>query len=223
VTAVPATFLGEQADWEPWIGYIRISTWKEEKISPELQQAAIEAWALRNRRRIIEWVPDLDDTGRNFKRKIMRAISLVEQGAARGIAVWKYSRFGRSRDGISLNLKRLEDAGGQLASATEDVDARTATGRLQRGILFEFAVYESDVRGEGWRETHDHGRSSSTSTPTGGAPSAAAHGPSRPSSATWTPGSVPASCASTTRSAPAPERSAGTAPTACSSPGHKRS
>jgi hypothetical protein len=158
VTAVPATFLGEQADWEPWIGYIRISTWKEEKISPELQQAAIEAWALRTHRRIIEWIPDLDDTGRNFKRRIMTAIGMVEQGAARGIAVWKYSRFGRSRDGIALNLKRLEDAGGQLASATEEGDARTATGRLQRGILFEFAAYESDVRGEGWRETHDHRR-----------------------------------------------------------------
>lgn len=146
-------------DTEPWIGYIRISTWKEEKISPELQRAAIEAWAARTRRHIIEpMIEDLDDTGRNFKRKIMQGIERVERGDARGIAVWKYSRFGRTRDGVSLNLKRLEDAGGQLASATEDVDARTATGRLQRGILFEFAAYESDVRGEGWRETHDHRR-----------------------------------------------------------------
>lgn len=158
MTAVTATFLPDMTDWEPWIGYIRISTWKEEKISPELQRAAIEAWAVRTRRRIIAWIEDLDDTGRNFRRKIMAGIDMVEQGDARGIAVWKYSRFGRSRDGISLNLKRVEDAGGQLASATEDVDARTATGRLQRGILFEFAVYESDVRGEGWRETHDHRR-----------------------------------------------------------------
>ncbi len=135
-----------------------MSTWKEEKISPELQQAAIEAWAARTGRRIIDWIPDLDMTGRNFKRKIMSAIERVERSEVRGIAVWKFSRFGRTRDGVALNLKRLEDAGGQLASATEDVDARTATGRLQRGILFEFAAYESDVRGEGWRDTHDHRR-----------------------------------------------------------------
>jgi site-specific DNA recombinase len=29
---------------------------------------------------------------------------------------------------------------------------------MMRGIMFEFAAYESDVRGEQWRETHDHRR-----------------------------------------------------------------
>ncbi|MFD4880048.1 recombinase family protein [Streptomyces sp. NPDC058420] len=159
MTVIPETFAGSTlTDPEPWIGYIRVSTWKEEKISPELQQSAIEAWAARTNRRIVDWIVDLDATGRNFKRKIMGGIRRVEDREARGIAVWKYSRFGRTRDGVPVNLKRLEDAGGQLASATEEVDARTATGRLHRGILFEFAAYESDVRGEQWRETHDHRR-----------------------------------------------------------------
>ncbi|MEU0102185.1 recombinase family protein [Streptomyces sp. NPDC006267] len=157
---VPATFQGSpvDTDGEPWLGYIRVSTWKEEKISPELQRAAIDSWARRTGRRIVGWIEDLDQTGRNFKRKIMKGITAVERGEAKGIAVWKYSRFGRTRDGVPLNLKRLEDAGGQLASATEEVDARTATGRLHRGILFEFAAYESDVRGESWKETHEHRR-----------------------------------------------------------------
>ncbi|MFK0069714.1 recombinase family protein [Streptomyces sp. NPDC091046] len=146
-------------DPELWLGYIRVSTWKEEKISPELQESAIRAWSKRTGRQLIEpFITDLDMSGRNFKRKIMSGIRRVEAGEARGIAVWKFSRFGRSRDGVALNLKRLEDAGGQLESATEEGDARTATGRLQRGILFEFAAYESDVRGEQWRETHDHRR-----------------------------------------------------------------
>ncbi|MGF0176683.1 recombinase family protein [Streptomyces sp. Marseille-Q5077] len=158
---LPATFRGSpiDEDGESWLGYIRVSTWKEEKISPELQETALRGWAKRTGRRLLEpLIIDLDVTGRNFKRKIMGGIRRVEAGEARGIAVWKYSRFGRSRDGVAVNLKRLEDAGGQLESATEEVDARTATGRLQRGILFEFAAYESDVRGEQWRETHDHRR-----------------------------------------------------------------
>lgn len=159
----PATFQGSTAshaeDGEPWLGYIRVSTWKEEKISPELQETAIRAWAARTGRRLLEpLITDLDMTGRNFKRRIMGGIKRVEAGEARGIVVWKYSRFGRTRDGVPVNLKRLEDAGGQLQSATEEVDARTATGRLHRGILFEFAAYESDVRGEQWKETHDHRR-----------------------------------------------------------------
>jgi DNA invertase Pin-like site-specific DNA recombinase len=158
---LPDTFRGTPTDedGEPWLGYIRVSTWKEEKISPELQETALRAWAARTGRRLLEpLILDLDATGRNFKRKIMGGIKRVEDGEARGIAVWKYSRFGRSRDGVAINLKRLEDAGGQLESATEEGDARTATGRLQRGILFEFAAYESDVRGEQWKETHDHRR-----------------------------------------------------------------
>ncbi|WP_326698005.1 recombinase family protein [Streptomyces sp. NBC_01754] len=158
---IPATSQGSpsEEDGEPWLGYIRVSTWKEEKISPELQETAIRAWAARTGKRILDpLIIDLDMTGRNFRRRIMGGIKRVEAGEAAGIVVWKYSRFGRTRDGVPLNLKRLEDAGGQLASATEEVDARTATGRLQRGILFEFAAYESDIRGEQWKETHDHRR-----------------------------------------------------------------
>ncbi|MBT3157386.1 recombinase family protein [Streptomyces sp. CHA1] len=152
----PATFHGPQAvqGGEPWLGYIRVSTWREEKISPELQKAAVLAWAARTGRQIIDWITDLDATGRNFKRKIMGAIQRVEEGEARGIAVWKFSRFGRTDLGIATNLARLEHAGGQLASATEDVDVRTAVGRFNRRILFDLAVFESDRAGEMWKDAH---------------------------------------------------------------------
>jgi DNA invertase Pin-like site-specific DNA recombinase len=130
-------------------------------ISPELQRAAIQQWAARTDHRIVDWVEDLDKTGRNFKRRIMRAIERVEGGEAEAIGVWKYSRFGRSREGIAYNLARVERVGAQLLSATEDVDASTAIGKLQRGVLFEFAAFESDRAGEQWSETHkwrrDHG------------------------------------------------------------------
>ncbi|QKN87557.1 serine integrase [Streptomyces phage Ignacio] len=146
---------------EPYIGYIRVSMWREEAISPELQRTAIQAWATRTGRRIIDWVIDLDKTGRNFKRRIMGAIERVERSEARGIAVWKYSRFGRTDSGIAVNLARIEHVGGQLQSATEEIDARTAVGKFYRKILFDLAVFESDRAGEQWKETHqwrrDHG------------------------------------------------------------------
>ncbi|MBP0456216.1 recombinase family protein [Streptomyces montanisoli] len=155
MTPPPDTFLSAAAlDPEPWLGYIRVSTWKEEKISPDLQKAAIQAWARRTGRRIVDWIEDLDMTGRNFKRKIMRGIERVEKREAVGIAVWKFSRFGRNDLGIAVNLTRLEHAGGQLESATEEVDARTAVGRFNRKILFDLAVFESDRAGEQWKETH---------------------------------------------------------------------
>ncbi|MFI0739313.1 recombinase family protein [Streptomyces sp. NPDC021100] len=145
-------------DLVPAIGYIRVSTWKEEKISPELQRSSIEEWAKRTRRRIVQWVVDLDATGTNFHRKIMKAITAIEAGIAKEIAVWKFSRFGRSRHGIAINLTRVERVGGQLYSATEDADPRTATGRFTRGVLFEVAAFEADRIGEQWKEAHDYRR-----------------------------------------------------------------
>ncbi|MCQ9706638.1 recombinase family protein [Streptomyces sp. BSP1] len=157
---VPATFHGSPADdeGEPWLAYIRVSTWKEEKISPELQRDAIAQWARRTGRRIVGWIEDLDVSGRHFKRKIMRCIERIEAGEARGVAVWRYSRFGRDRTGNAINLARLQEAGGELESATEPVDASTAIGRFQRGMILEFSAFESDRAGEQWRETHDHRR-----------------------------------------------------------------
>nr|WP_234340417.1 recombinase family protein [Streptomyces sp. TP-A0875] len=159
----------DDTDSEPWIGYIRVSTWREEKISPELQETALRAWAARTGRRLLEpLVSDLDATGRNFKRKVMGAIQRVEAGEAKGIAVWKFSRFGRDRAGVALNLARLERVGGRLESATEDVDATTATGRFNRDILFAVAALESDRAGEMWKDAHEFRRAAGLPA-TGGA------------------------------------------------------
>jgi len=159
VTAPNPTSQGSPEKGEPWLAYVRVSTWKEEKISPELQRTAIEAWARRTGRRVVDWIEDLDYTGRNFKRKIMGAIQRVEDGEVHGIVVWKFSRFGRNDTGIAVNLARVEKVGGQLISATEDVDARTAVGRFNRRILFDLATFESDRAGEQWKETHQWRRS----------------------------------------------------------------
>lgn len=139
-------------DLTPAIGYIRVSMAREEMISPDLQRAAIIHWAARTRHRIVDWVEDLDKTGRNFKREIMNVIERIEAGEARAIAVWKYSRFGRTRTGVTANLARVEQSGGQLLSATEEVDAGTAIGRFQRGMIMEFNAFESDRAGEQWQE-----------------------------------------------------------------------
>ncbi|MFE7316441.1 recombinase family protein [Streptomyces sp. NPDC057555] len=155
---VPDTFAGavDLDALEPFIGYIRVSSWNEEKISPELQKASIRDWARRHRKRIIGWISDLDASGRNFRRKIMKGIEAVEERFAAGISVWRYSRFGRNRTGNAINLARLEDIGGRLESATEPVDAGTAIGRFQRGMILEFSAFESDRAGEQWSEVHAH-------------------------------------------------------------------
>ena len=154
---LPPQYQGPPDAGDLWLGYIRVSTWKEEKISPELQETAIRQWAARTGRRLLEpMIVDLDESGRHFKRRIMGAIERVERREARGIAVWRFSRFGRNRTGNAAALARLEAVGGELESATEPVDARTAVGELQREMIFAFGNFESNRAGEQWRETHEH-------------------------------------------------------------------
>jgi len=138
----------------PAIGYVRVSMKREEMISPQTQRAAIEACAARCGYAVIDWVEDLDVSGRTFKRKILSAIGRVKSGEAQAVIVWKFSRFGRQRLGNHVYLAELEEAGGRLVSATEDVDTTTATGKFQRGVLLEVSAYESDRAGEIWAETY---------------------------------------------------------------------
>lgn len=145
----------------PVIGYARVSTWREEMISIELQTKAVEEAAARRGRYVTEWILDPDATGRNFKRRVMEAIEIIEspQRPERELWSWKFSRFGRNRHGVAINLARIENVGGELVSATEEVDAKTAVGRFTRGMLLELAAFESDRAGEQWKETHELRRS----------------------------------------------------------------
>lgn len=145
----------------PVIGYARVSTWREEMISIDIQTSVVEEAAARRGRHVAEWIIDEDATGRNFKRKVMRAIEIIEDAERpeRELWSWKFSRFGRNRHGVAVNLARIENVGGELVSATEEVDAKTAVGRFTRGMLLELAAFESDRAGEQWKETHELRRS----------------------------------------------------------------
>ncbi|MFJ6590231.1 recombinase family protein [Streptomyces violaceusniger] len=145
------------AELVPVIGYVRVSTWREEKISNQIQMDAIQEAAARRGRYVAKWIEDLDESGRHFKRKIMQGIELIEanDNPLREIWVWKFSRFGRNRHGVAINLARIEHVGGELISATEDIDATTAVGEFTRDMLFAVAAFESNRAGEQWRETHE--------------------------------------------------------------------
>ncbi|WP_433444652.1 recombinase family protein [Nonomuraea sp. CA-141351] len=154
----PSALVNEQK-LLPAIGYVRVSMMLGEKISPEIQMDAIRACAARKGYYIPDgewprggWIIELDVTGRNFNRDIKIAVEAIEHGKAYAIIVWEFSRFGRDREGNPIHLGRIERAGGELLSATEEVDARTPSGRLARGIHFEFAAYYSDLVGARWGE-----------------------------------------------------------------------
>lgn len=130
---------------------------REEMVAPELQRAAIIGQCARDGTYIPDdnWIEELDVSGRRFGRKgVQRAIQLVRDGKVRRVYVWKYSRFGRNATLVGVHVGEIEAIGGQLISATEDVDARTAAGKFARGMLWQVDEFYSDVTGENWKEAH---------------------------------------------------------------------
>jgi site-specific DNA recombinase len=139
--------------------YLRQSVSRDDSISLELQETACRDYCARRGYLVTEVIADPGISGRTWKRPgVQRTLDMIENGQAEVIVLWRWSRLSRSRRDWAVAVDRIEVAGGRIESATEPVDTTTAAGRLQRGMLAELAAWESDVKGEQWRETHDRRR-----------------------------------------------------------------
>ncbi len=135
--------------------YLRQSTYSEESISLELQEHEGRAHAARHGYDVVSVEADPGISGRTWNRPaVQRVMAMVERGDAEVIVLWKWSRLSRSRLDWAVAADRVETAGGRIESATEPLDVSTSTGRLARGMLTEFAAFESERIGDTWRETH---------------------------------------------------------------------
>lgn len=125
-------------------------------ISPQIQEHAGREHCRKFGYDVIAVVTDLNRTGRTLaRRKVQETIAYVERGEAEVVVVWKWSRLSRSRRDFAICCDKVESIGGRVESSTEAADTTTATGRLNRGILAEFAAFESDRVGEIIKEVHD--------------------------------------------------------------------
>lgn len=126
-------------------------------ISPELQEHAGRTYCQERGYRVTAVIADLNRTGRTLaRRRVQEAISLIQDGTANVIVVWKWSRLARSRRDFAITCAAVEDIGGRVESSTEPTDTTTAIGRLNRGMLAEIAAFESDRAGEIIKEIHDN-------------------------------------------------------------------
>lgn len=135
--------------------YLRQSVAKEDSISLELQEYACTTYAKQQGYNIVAVEADPGISGRTWKRPaVQRVMDMVESKRADVIILWKWSRLSRSRLDWAVAADRVESAGGRIESATEAVDVSTSTGRLARGMLTEFAAFESERIGDTWKEAH---------------------------------------------------------------------
>lgn len=135
--------------------YLRQSVAREESISLELQETAGRAYAAQHGYDVIAVEADPGISGRTWNRPaVQRVMAMIEEKRADIIILWKWSRLSRSRLDWAVAADKVETAGGRIESATEAVDVSTSTGRLARGMLTEFAAFESERIGDTWKEAH---------------------------------------------------------------------
>lgn len=134
--------------------YLRQSIAREESISLELQEAAGREYCRQHSYEVVAVESDPGISGRTWKRPaVQRAMALIEERKADVIVLWKWSRLSRARLDWAIALDKVESFGGRIESATEPLDTTTASGRFARGMLAEFAAFESERIGETWKET----------------------------------------------------------------------
>lgn len=135
--------------------YLRQSTYREESISLELQEHEGRVYCKARGYKIVSVEADPGISGRTWNRPaVQRVMQMIEGGDADVIVLWKWSRLSRRRLDWAVAADRVETAGGRIESATEPLDTTTSTGRLARGMLTEFAAFESERIGDTWREAH---------------------------------------------------------------------
>ncbi|WIM99957.1 recombinase family protein [Actinoplanes oblitus] len=125
----------------------------DDLISPEVQRHTIDVLAKREGIRIVAEIQDIDKSGRYFaKRRVQEVIEGVKDGSWRYVILWKWSRWGRNLKESQIHLAAVEEVGGVVRAATEDVDPSTTIGRFTRDQLLSIAQLQSDMISDSWKD-----------------------------------------------------------------------
>ncbi|WWM23380.1 recombinase family protein [Streptomyces sp. B21-104] len=135
--------------------YIRVSTARDDMISPELQQFQGETLAAKEDMQLVgKPITDLGKTGRSFgERQISKIIGMAEREEFDVLILWVWSRFGRNMKDSLTNLDRLTELGIEVRAVKEDFDGRTNIGRFAIRQMLNIAELFSDQQADVWKES----------------------------------------------------------------------
>ena len=141
---------------KPLGGYVRVSRQGEREDdkfrSPDFQAEELERWANAHGRRVRMYDAEIDVSGSRAKRPILEElVSAIERGELGGIVVAKLDRLSRLRPVDRVRLfERIEAAGGEIHSASENLDPSTPEGRFAREVFLAVARMEWERKAEGF-------------------------------------------------------------------------
>ncbi len=135
------------------VAYVRVSTEKQADrgVSLEAQQAKIRAYAELYGLELVDVIVDAGVSAKTLGRPgLSRALGMLTTGDAEALLVVKLDRLTRSvRDlGTLVESYFADPQGPALLSVSEQVDTRTAAGRLVLNVLAAVSQWEREAIGE---------------------------------------------------------------------------
>lgn len=133
------------------VGYCRVSTADQaaEGVSLAAQREKIEMWASLNEAELAAVYEDAGVTGSSMKKRpgLQDALAMACKDKC-ALVTYSLSRLARStRDAMKIS-DRLEKAGADLVSLTEQIDTTTAAGKMVFRMLAVLAEFERDIVAE---------------------------------------------------------------------------
>lgn len=151
------------------VAYIRVSTDKqaEHGVSLDAQRAKVEQYAALYDLDLVAVEVDALSAKTTARPALTRALSMLDAGTADGLLVVKLDRLTRSvRDLGELIERYFGPKGASLISVSENVDTRTAAGRLVLNVLASVGQWEREAIGERTSAAMQHKRAVGETTGT---------------------------------------------------------
>jgi site-specific DNA recombinase len=132
------------------IAYLRVSTDKQADhgVSLEAQRAKVEAYAALYDLELVEVIVDAGASAKTLDRPgLTKALGALKSGKAEALLVVKLDRLTRSVRDLGALLEGVFQKAA-LLSVGEQIDTRTAAGRLVLNVLGSVSQWEREAIGE---------------------------------------------------------------------------
>src|SRR5579872_239746 len=134
------------------IAYLRVSTDKQADrgVSLDAQRAKVAAYAELYDLDLVDVIVDAGASAKTLDRPgLTRALAMLKKGAADALLVVKLDRLTRSvRDLGELVERHFAPGKAALLSVGEQIDTRSAAGRLVLNVLASVSQWEREAIGE---------------------------------------------------------------------------